>query len=154
VAVLTEWWARFTTNTSKSLADMTPQHWIRLVIIVGTYLLLRPYLLKLGAYVQRKQLEKEDKQAREERERRGAGGLDANDLRGGERRPRIDIPGVDTDDEDESGVVESVKQGGEWGRKARVRQRKIVRHAVEEQERRLRQKAEESDEDIRDLLED
>ena len=155
VAVLTEWWARFTTNTSKSLADMTLQNWIRLVIIVGTYLLVRPYLLNLGAYVQRKQLEKEDRRAREEDERRGAGGLDANDLRGGAARgAKIDIPGVESDEEDEGGVVESVKEGGEWGRRARVRQRKIVRNAVEEQERRLRRTAEDSDEDIRDLLED
>ena len=165
VAVLTEWWARFTTNTSKSLADMTLQNWIRLVIIVGTYLLVRPYLLNLGAYVQRKQLEKEDRRAREEDERRGAGGwgaggwgaggLDANNLRGGAARgAKIDIPGVESDEEDEGGVVESVKEGGEWGRRARVRQRKIVRNAVEEQERRLRRTAEDSDEDIRDLLED
>jgi len=134
---------------------MTLQNWIRLVIIVGTYLLVRPYLLNLGAYVQRKQLEKEDRRAREEDERRGAGGLDANDLRGGAARgAKIDIPGVESDEEDEGGVVESVKEGGEWGRRARVRQRKIVRNAVEEQERRLRRTAEDSDEDIRDLLED
>ena len=125
------------------------------MIIVGTYLLVRPYLLNLGAYVQRRQLEKEERRAREEDERRGPAGLDANDLRGGgARRAKIDIPGVESDDEDEGGVVESVKEGGEWGRRARVRQRKIVRNAVEEQERRLRVKAEESDEDIRDLLED
>lgn len=160
VKILSEWWTRFTTNTGKSIADMSPQNWIRLIVIVGTYLLLRPYLLKLGAHIQAKQLEKEAKREEEARVAR-MGGMNANDLRGGRKVAKVEIPGVESEDEDEgdapdgeSGSVIEVGQGGEWGRKARVRQRKVVRRAVEETDRRLREKAEESDKDIEDLLED
>lgn len=146
---LSEWWTRFSTNTGKSLTEMTAQNWIRLIIIVGSYLLLRPYLLKLGARIQRKQFEKEQKKDEEERAAAGQGGMNANDLRAGRR---IDIPGVDSDSEDEEGGT--VATGGEWGRKARVRQRRFVRRAVEETERRLYEKGTESDKEIEDMLED
>lgn len=155
---LSEWWTRFTTNTGQSLTQMTPQNWIRLVIIVGTYLLVRPYLLKLGAHVQKKQLEKEERRVERERAAAAAaGGLSANDLRGGRRR--VEVPGVESEDEeggdaDGEVVVRGVSEGGEWGRRARVRQRKVVRRAAEEHERRLYEKGTESDKEIEDLLED
>lgn len=153
VKVLTEWWDRFKTNTGKSFSDMGPKDYIRFVIIIGTYLLIRPYLLKLGAHIQKKQLEKEEKRAEEERKAR-EGGLNANDLRGGSK---IDIPGVESEDEDEEEMVVDATTGErvhEWGRKARVRQRKFIRKTMEEHERRLAEKATESDQEIEDLLED
>ena len=153
VKVLTEWWDRFKTNTGKSFSDMSPKDYIRLIIIVCTYLLIRPYLLKLGAHVQKKQLEKEERRAEEERKAR-EGGLNANDLRGGRK---IEIPGVESEDEDEEEVVVDATTGErvhEWGRKARVRQRKFIRKTMEEHERRLAEKATESDQEIEDLLEE
>jgi hypothetical protein len=42
-------------NLHGSFARLKPEGWIRLVWIVGAYLLLRPYLVKLGARQQQKQ---------------------------------------------------------------------------------------------------
>ena len=153
VKILTEWWDRFKTNTGKSFSEMGSKDYIRLVIIIGTYLLLRPYLLKLGAHIQKKQLEKEEKKEEEERKAR-MGGLNANDLRGGRK---IEIPGVDSEDENEEEMIVDETTGErvqEWGRKARVRQRKFIRKTMEEHERRLAEKATESDQEIEDLLEE
>lgn len=44
-------------NLHGSFARLKPEGWIRLVWIVGAYLLLRPYLVKLGARQQQKQHE-------------------------------------------------------------------------------------------------
>lgn len=110
-------------------------------------MLLRPYLLKLGAYVQESQLKKEAAAAEKEQQWRAK--MDANDLRGGKAVGKIDIPGVESDSEEE--VVEAKQQ---WGKKARLRQRKIVKHALKVHEQNLADKGNESDKDIEDLLED
>jgi len=141
-AALAGWYHNFTTNTHAGFANMSAKNWIRLITIVCTvrYALIRPYLLKLGARVQRSHLEKEEKRMEAER-----AAMDANDLRSA---AKVAIPGVDSSDEEE------VVKESEWGRKARVRQRKIVRKAIERHEEMLHHKGMESDEDIRDLLED
>ena len=59
---------RFTRNLRGSLEGMSPEKWIRIVIIVGAYMLLRPYLIKLGGKVQMKQHEKEAAAAEAEAE--------------------------------------------------------------------------------------
>jgi len=141
---LSTWYGNFTRNTSEAFERMTLKNWIRLVIIVCTYCLIRPYILKLGAKVQQSQLEKE---ARESEEKYAA--LNGNDLRTGKKRGKVDIPGVDSESEEGEPTVE-----GEWGRKARLRQRKIVRKAMEIHEANLTMKATESDHEIEDLLED
>jgi len=107
-------------------------------MVVCTYMLIRPWILKLAAKVQEQHLEKEARESEK-------AAMSANDLRGGRR---VDIPGVeDSSDEEE-------EQREEWGRKARLRQRKIVRRAMEIHERNLEMKATESDKEIEDLLED
>lgn len=114
-------------------------------MIVCTYCLIRPYILKLGAKVQESYLVKEQKESDEK-----WAAMHPNDLRGGRRK--VDIPGVESDDEGEDGQNEIVVKG-EWGRKARVRQRKIVRKAMEIHEENLAKTGFESDdEDIADLL--
>jgi hypothetical protein len=138
-STLSTWKGNFVRNSSKAFDDMTPKNWIRLTVIVCAYLLIRPYLLKLGARVQEKQMEKAAKEMGIEPGTK----INANDLRGAKK---VDIPGVDSDSEEEG------KE--QWGRKARVRQRKVVRRAMEIHEQNLRDKANESDKDIDDLLED
>lgn len=54
-----EWKDRLVNNSVKSFTEMTPQRWLRIIAIVGAYLLIRPYLLKLAAKQQKKQLDKE-----------------------------------------------------------------------------------------------
>ncbi|KAF2424393.1 DUF1531-domain-containing protein [Tothia fuscella] len=137
---LSTWSGNFQRNTKSSFARMSTKNWIRLTVVVCAYILLRPHIMKIMAKVQAKQLQKmgdEDTAARAE--------MDANDLRG-----IVKIPGVESDDDDE---VEEVREN-EWGRKARVRQRKVVRKAMERHEEMLSMVGHESDKDIEDLLED
>ncbi|KAE9988373.1 hypothetical protein EG328_011133 [Venturia inaequalis] len=144
---LSTWKENFTRNTSESFSQMTPKNWLRLVIVVCTYALIRPYILKLGAKVQQQHLEKEAKESDEK-----WAAMHPNDLRTGGARKQVDIPGVESEDEGEDGQGE-VTVGREWGRKARVRQRKIVRKAMEIHEQNLAKTGFESgDEDIADLL--
>jgi len=140
-AILSEWGTNFTTNTAKSFATMTAKDWIRIVIIVGTYSLIRPYILKLGAKAQNRAHEKDALDT-------GGAEVHPNELRSGKK---FKIPGVaDTDDEDEEEEGEKV---ADWGKKARVRQRKFIRGALEKEEKRLADELEaESDKEIEEFL--
>lgn len=73
-----EWKDRLVNNSIKSFEEMTAQRWVRIIAIVGAYLLIRPYLLNAAAKKQKQQLEKEAEDL-------GLGkseALDANDFRG------------------------------------------------------------------------
>lgn len=130
-------------NFMASFSRLKPEGWIRLVWIVGAYMLLRPYLMKLGARQQQKQHE----EAAAESADTGAE-LHPNDLRGGKK---VAIPGVNDDDEEEK----TEAKPGQWGKKARVRQRKVIRETLEKEEKRLQDEQEQEDlKDIADLLED
>ncbi|AEO56248.1 hypothetical protein MYCTH_2142956 [Thermothelomyces thermophilus ATCC 42464] len=131
---------RFVTNLKGSFANMTPEQMIRLVIIVGAYLLLRPYLVKLGARAQMKAHEAEEARA----EAAAKAKMSANELRG-----RVEIPD-DTDDEDEASAKAS---GPEWGKRARRRQREMIKKLLAAEEQRLRESQEElEDKDIEEFL--
>ncbi|KAM0435226.1 hypothetical protein ACHAPT_003316 [Fusarium lateritium] len=125
--------ANASNNLSKTFNDMTMQSWIRLVVIVGGYMLLRPYMMKFVTKGAVRKMEEED-----EREKRKAQ-ISPNELRGlVEEEPEIDEEGDGT--------------GADWGQKARVRQRTMLKELLEaEEQRRLE---EEEDKDIADLLED
>jgi hypothetical protein len=69
--------------------------WLRLVVIIGGYILLRPILLRLGAKFQEKGLEKEDKRRTDE-------GVKEERVRDKKAKARL-----------------------EWGANARIRQRKV-----------------------------
>ena len=151
-ALLSTWAGNFTNQTSSMFSRMGPKDWIRLIMVIGGYVLMRPYLVTMGAKFQQKQFEKQQNQEKAEAEERlqakaAKAGIDPNVLRGVRK---MDIPGVDSDSEDE----EREEEAAEWGRKARVRQRQHIRRAMEEQERRLHEKATESDKEIEDLLEE
>lgn len=118
-------------NLSDTFGNMTLQGWIRLVVIVGGYLLLRPYIMKFAVKGAVKNLEEEDKKAKAQ--------ISPNELRGlVEDEPEIDEEGDGT--------------GADWGQKARVRQRTMLKELLEAEERRRAE--EEDDKDIEDLLED
>jgi hypothetical protein len=140
-STLSTWKGNFLRNSKGAFNGMSPKQWIRLTVIVCAYLLLRPYLLKLGAKVQERQMEKAARESAVDPDTK----INANYLRGGAKK--IDIPGVDSDSEEEA-------KGEQWGRKARLRQRKVVKRAMEIHEQNLRDKGNESDKDIEDLLED
>ncbi|KAG9505994.1 hypothetical protein J7337_002968 [Fusarium musae] len=125
--------ANASNNISNAFDNMDTKAWLRLTVVVGGYMLLRPLFLKFvtkGA-VQRM----EDEDAREKRKAQ----ISPNELRGlVEDEPEIDEEGDGT--------------GADWGQKARVRQRTMLKDLLEAEERRREE--EEDDKDIADLLED
>lgn len=124
-----------THNLGQSFADMTAQSWIRLVIIVGAYLLIRPYLVKLGTKLQEKQY---DKEAQEPMAK-----ISPNELRG-----KVHIPEDSDDDQAESTAAD-------WGKKSRRRQREVMRKLLDAEGKRLREAQEdEEDKDIEQYLVD
>ena len=134
--LLSTWAGNFQRNTSSAFAELRPKDYIRLVVIIGGYCLLRPWLMKLGAKMQTKSHEADSADT---------GLMDPNQLRG-----KVEIPGVDEDSDEEE---EGEGTAGNWGRNARVRQRKFIREALEREEQRLRDEAEaESDKEIEEFL--
>lgn len=146
LSTLSTWAGNFQRNTSKAFNELQPQDKIRLVIIVCTYFLIRPYLMKLGAWLQMRDLERQSKKAEEEAE----ASFKANGL----RSTRIALPGIDSEDEerDERAAYASASN---WGSRAKIRQRAMIRQKLEEHEASLRDMEEtESDKEIEYLLED
>lgn len=132
---------RTVTNLRASFEDLTPQKIIRLVIIVGAYALLRPYIMKIGGRSQMRGLE-----AKEEQEDAAAPRvkLTPNDIRGQAALP---------EDSDEDEEVDSPVSATDWGKKARRRQRHVLRKLLDAEERRLAELQEdEEDKDIEDFL--
>lgn len=133
----------FKRNTIGSVAHMDTKNWLRLIAIVGGYLLVRPYVVKWGIDHQKAQLEKEGRKTEEERKAAAA----ANALRG--------ISGEESDEDEvvDEGDAADIKVDGEpnWGRRARVRQRKNIKKVLDEREKRALME-DWSDEDVSDLL--
>ncbi|CAK7220650.1 hypothetical protein SCUCBS95973_004231 [Sporothrix curviconia] len=153
-------------NVSDSLGNLTLQQWIRLIAIAGAYMLLRPYIIKLGGRYQMKQHEADEKASLAEAVAIANGekpALSANDLRGGGQKSTA-VPaglGSDLDDsgDDDSGVpgagATSTATGTDWGKNARKRQRKMLRQLLEAHEQQLADaQADEEDKDIEEFLED
>jgi len=124
-------------NVSHMLFDMTAKEWIRLIIVVGSYLLLRPYAQQWFSKKQVEAMEKADAKEKAEQAK-----ISPNDLRG--VKSNKDAAG-DSDDEAEV-------SGAAWGQKARARQRTMLKQMLEAEERRRQE--EEDDKEIEDLLED
>ncbi|RYO94449.1 hypothetical protein DL766_008922 [Monosporascus sp. MC13-8B] len=131
-------YTRTTTNLGGSIKQMTPKQWIRLVIIVGAYCLLRPYVLKMASKHQQREMEREEQRAQAE--------ITPNQLRG----QVVDIP-EDSDDDDEDGQTQTT--AADWGKKARRRQRNMIKKLLDAEEKRLQQLQEdEEDKDIEEYL--
>ncbi|KAJ8130487.1 hypothetical protein O1611_g3149 [Lasiodiplodia mahajangana] len=127
---------RTTTNISASFDSMTAQQWIRLVAIVGAYALLRPYVIKMGARHQEKQFEKAQQESTTQ--------ISPNELRG-----ELGIP-EDSDDDDEQ---EGETTAADWGKKARKRQRNMIKQLLDAEEKRLQETIDEQeDKDIEEFL--
>ncbi|KAF1999098.1 DUF1531-domain-containing protein [Amniculicola lignicola CBS 123094] len=141
--LVASWGSNFVNNTTSAFDRMRLQDYIRLVVILGGYALLRPYLMKLGSKMQNK--------AHEADALDNGAEISPNELRG-----KIEIPGVEDESEDEEdGDGVGTGKSGDWGRTARVRQRKFIREALEREEARLRESVEEEeDKDIAEFLVD
>lgn len=135
---VTTWKGNFVRNSTGSFSGMTVKNWLRLTVIVCAYLLIRPHLLRLAAKVQEGKMAEEARKSEAELNTK----MNANDLRSGKIE---DIPNVDEDNDSDA-------DAGEWGRRARVRQRKIIKMATDRHEKDLIVRSMDSDEDIADLL--
>lgn len=135
-AKLLEYGNNASNNLQDTFTKMTIHGWLRLTVIVGGYLLLRPYVLKHGVKTAVSKMEDD-----EERERAKAA-LTPNELRGAKQQLEEHL-------EDDGGDG----TGADWGQKARVRQRIMLKEMLEAEEQR-RMEEEEDDRDIAEFLED
>ncbi|KAI3325070.1 DUF1531-domain-containing protein [Xylariaceae sp. AK1471] len=126
---------RMTNNVGSSVTNMTAQQWIRLIAIVGAYALLRPYVIKMGAKYQEKQFEKDQEELAQ---------ITPNQLRG-----QLDIPEDSDEEEEEQGETTAA----DWGKKARKRQRNMIKQLLDAEEKRLQETFDEQeDKDIEEFL--
>lgn len=138
IEMLAQMVERLVNNFKQAFENFTPEKWIRLVMIVGAYLLLRPYLIKLAGRTQMQQHEKEEQEA----EARAK--LSSNSIRG-----QVDIP--DNSDEEDGAQTSA----SDWGKKARRRQRDMLKKMVDAHEKKLAEEQEDDeDKDIEEFLED
>ena len=136
------WAGNFQRNVGEAVYNMTPEKYIRIIVMVGAYLLLRPYIMKLGSRLQTKEHEKEV----DLNEMAAPAKISPNSLRG-----QVEVP----DDSDEEEAVEGQVTGADWGKKARRRQRQMVRRILEADEKlRREQQEDEEDKDIEEFLVD
>ncbi|OAA77613.1 hypothetical protein LEL_04436 [Akanthomyces lecanii RCEF 1005] len=135
-AKLLEYGNNATNNLQDTFTNMSIQGWLRLTAIVGGYLLLRPWILKLSVKTAVSKLEEED-----ERDKAKAA-LTPNELRGAKQQLEEHL-------EDDSGDG----TGADWGQRARVRQRILLKEMLEAEEQR-RMEEQEDDRDIAEYLED
>ncbi|KAF1360107.1 hypothetical protein EJ07DRAFT_118099 [Lizonia empirigonia] len=84
LANLVEWKDRLINNSVKSWEQMTAQRWIRIIVIVGAYMLVRPYLL---AHAERSRKRRAEKEAADLGLDTGTE-LSANDFRGGKKNAK------------------------------------------------------------------
>lgn len=135
------WAENFQRYLSEAFYNMTPEKYIRLIAIVGAYALLRPYIIRLSARFQTKEHEKEVAS----NEMTAASAVSPNSTRG-----RVDMP-EDTDEDEAEWQV----SGADWGKKARRRQREMVRRVLEAEEKlRREQQEDDEDKDIEEFLVD
>ncbi|OAQ64384.1 trafficking PGA2 domain-containing protein [Pochonia chlamydosporia 170] len=141
IARLSEYGQNATNNISQGFNNMSPQSWIRVIVIAGGYMLLRPYLMKAVTKGAVEKMERDDKKERGEDGTLPHPELTPNEYRGIKDK-------LYADDENTGGDGTT----SDWGQKARVRQRKMLRELLEEDERR--RAALDEDADIQEFLED
>lgn len=150
INLLQTWAHNLQHNVSESVSQLTIRQYLRLVVIVGAYALLRPYLIRLGGRFQAKDHERELdlSEVAMPSSSRPAHGSDS-------LRSQVAVPeDSDEDDEDVSGEEQKgARTVMQWGRSARRRQRQMVRRILEEEERRRAAEDEaDSDKEIDEYL--
>ncbi|KAL8806065.1 MAG: hypothetical protein Q9182_001597 [Xanthomendoza sp. 2 TL-2023] len=123
---IAEWIAKLPRNTQESVQRLNFYGWVRLILVVAIYLLIRPWLMKLAERSQTASFEKVAKTS----------ALTPNVLRG---------HGNGAAEEDSE---ESTSSSWSWGPKARKRQKQTVDRAVEKELRKAEEDGGEEDEDV------
>ena len=100
LSLLQTWASNFQRNATASLTNLTPKDVIRIIIVVGAYvLILRPQLLRLSARSQARQHAEREPPSTDDGQAVGISALDP-----------------DSDSDDAKGNART----GEWGRRARL----------------------------------
>ncbi|MCJ1340807.1 hypothetical protein MMC09_006103 [Bachmanniomyces sp. S44760] len=138
----------FQSNISHSFTRLEVKDYIRLVIVIGAYALLRPYLVKLGARFQAKDHDRD----LDPNELSSGAAVSPNSLRG-----QVQVPEDSSDSEEDEAHGDTAARakgtGADWGKKARRRQRAMIRRLVEAEEKRKADEEEaDSDKDIEEFL--
>jgi hypothetical protein len=134
---LGQWYHNFTHNIVHMWDGMTAIKYIRMIAVVGAYILLRPYIAKFGERFQEKQHEKElDPYEMGEQKAK----LSPNALRGVGGKA-VELEDSEGEEEEGEGTSADVK----WGKKARKRQRMSIKKLLEEKERLLQEQQEDDD---------
>ncbi|RAL67660.1 hypothetical protein DID88_008406 [Monilinia fructigena] len=135
---------RNATGAFQEMKTMELQKWIRIIAVVGAYLLIRPYFIKLGAKKQEAEYAKaraEHAQKKEKEKHIGANSF----------RDSVKIS-EDTDSEDGAKANSSDVK---WGGKARKKQRQTIRKILDQEEKlRREQQEDDEDKDIQEFLRD
>ncbi|KAF7904367.1 hypothetical protein BTUL_0003g00430 [Botrytis tulipae] len=135
---------RNTTGAFAQMKDMELQKWIRIVAVVGAYLLIRPYFINLGAKKQEKEYAKARAGHAEQKEKEKHVG--ANSFRDSTKVSE------DTDSEEDAKATSSDVK---WGGKARKKQRQAIRKILDQEEMlRKQQQEDDEDKDIQEFLHD
>ncbi|KAI9683203.1 MAG: hypothetical protein M1829_005994 [Trizodia sp. TS-e1964] len=134
------WSSKAQNNLSGSFSRLTITDYIRLIVVVGGYCLLRPYLLQISGKFQANDHNRE----LDPDEMSSAAALSPGSLRG-----QITVPEDSDDDLNEDGKA----TGASWGREARRRQRRVIKEILDAEEELLRQEQDdEEDKDIQEFL--
>ncbi|RDA86579.1 hypothetical protein CP532_5993 [Ophiocordyceps camponoti-leonardi (nom. inval.)] len=123
-------------NLQESFSQLTLKSWIRLTVFVGGYMLLRPYIMKMATKTAVRKMEEEDEKSRKDQAAEAK--ITPNEFRGIKEK----ISGLQDDGEG---------SGADWGGRARMRQRQMLKDLLEEEERR---QAAKDDADIQEFLVD
>lgn len=124
--------------------SMSIREWLRIVVIVGAYLLLRPYLTKGAAKIQADRHAKEMDPEEMVNAKAERAVISANSLRG-----QVQLP--EESDSDEAEVAEAAGTGANWGKKARKRQRQMIKRIIEADEKLRRETEAFDDEEDKDI---
>jgi hypothetical protein len=137
-SLLRTWASNFQRNSSAAFTNLKPKDVIRIIIVVCAYILIiRPMLVRLANHIQAKQHNQSvssDSSSTAEQSKR-----------------HVDVPGLDSDSESDDDGGKGDVRTGEWGRKTRLRQRRLVRKAMELKDEMA---ANESDDEIKEFLVD
>jgi len=156
IELLTIWGNNFKTNFYGLLDLLNPYHlvdaynnpsnvdwvrWIRIVALIGGYMLLRGWLMRGAAKKQERELAKQEAEDKEAEKVR----ISANELRGFEGKK------VSFEDEDSDEEGKATGNEPQWGKKAKKRQRQLVKKLLDTREEQLR--AEQEDDEDKDIME-
>lgn len=124
-------------NMQGAVKSMSPQSWLRLIAIVGGYMMMRPYVMKWASKRAVEGMEEADEREKADEKAR----MSANEFRGVKEKL------IEQEEDEDAGEGTS----SDWGQKARVRQRQLLKQMLEAEEERRAQDAED-DEDIKEFL--